>query len=129
MRALTSSVLALPEQHKLRTLLGEAQVETGLHAEALETLALAAIHDEQQEQQQQRVRARDFHTLDMLGVALYLGGRLLEAEAAFAQARAVNPELSTGHAKLGSTLMRQGRRLEAASCYGKIISAAKVAVS
>jgi tetratricopeptide (TPR) repeat protein len=136
MRALTSSVLALPEQQKLRTLLGEAQVETGLLAEAVETLTLAAAHDEQQvrvQQQQQHEtgegnRTRDFHTLDMLGVALYLSGRLTDAEVAFGEARAAAPELATGHAKLGSTLMRQGRQAEAANCYGQAIASAQQAV-
>ena len=47
-RALSSAVLAWPEQHKLRTLLGEAQVETGELAEALQTLVLAAKHDDEQ---------------------------------------------------------------------------------
>ena len=120
MRALNSAVLAWPEQYKLRTLLGEAQVETGALVEALPTLLVAARHD----QEQQQIEARDFHTLDMLGVAMYLNGRLNEAEAAFAQAKAASPELATGYAKLGSTLMRQGRQEEAANCYGKAISSA-----
>ena len=123
-RALSSAVLAWPEQHKLRTLLGEAQVETGELAEALQTLVLAAKHDDEQQQ----TGARDFHTLDMLGVAMYLRGRLPEAEAAFAQAKAANPELASGYAKLGSTLMRHGRQEEAASCYGIAISSAEQAV-
>ena len=124
MRALSSAVLAWPEQHKLRTLLGEAQLETGELAEALQTLVLAARHDDKQQQN----NSRDFHTLDMLGVAMYLGGRLSEAEATFAQAKAASPELATGYAKLGSTLMRQGRQEEAASCYEKAISSAEQAV-
>ena len=98
--ALQSS-LTLPHQPKLRTLLGEAQAELGMVKEAVVSLQRAAKDDE--ELSAGSDEARDFHTLDQLGVALYLAGQAAEAEAAFSLAVEASPELASGHAKLGST--------------------------
>ena len=103
--------------------------------EAVASLEQAAKDDEQQLLSRDddqgpgryRVSDRDFHTLDQLGVALHLGGRVAEADAVFAEALRASPALASGHAKLGSTLIRQGRKAEASTCYGMAIAGAAAA--
>ena len=63
---LGGAVAALPEDPKLRTLLGEAQAEGGLVAEAVGTLR-AAVETES--------GRKDYLPWDMLGVALHLDGQ------------------------------------------------------
>jgi len=111
---LSGAVGALPEDPKLRTLLGEAQAEGGQVAEAVGTLRAAV---------ETAAGAEDYLPWDMLGVALHLDGRGQEAEAAFSRALALAPGHATGWAKLGSTLMRQAppRNAEAAACYRRAV--------